>query len=208
MKKFKTPSWLKNVKNNLKTYLDKMEKEFNIDVECPKCGYNIIDDQLPEHNNPFLKHLNLYAEKAHKNAVDKGFYDCEYCKGTGKNPFNVMGSGNGDCGSCNGTGKEQNFSFPKMIALIHGEASEALEADRKGKSAVSELYLRGLSQTGKDFDVELFEQFMKNTVEDELADILLRVFDTAGYLGIDIDWHVNEKMKYNATRGKKHGKRY
>ncbi len=71
--------------------------------------------------------------------------------------------------------------FGTAIALIHSEVSEALEADRAGDS---------------------------DMVAEEFADILIRVFDTAGERGIDLDYHVGRKMKINAGRPKKHGKNY
>lgn len=65
-----------------------------------------------------------------------------------------------------------------MLALIHSEVSEALEADRKGE--------------GDNF-------------AEELADVCIRVFDLCGLKGIDLEYHILKKMEYNKTRTHKHG---
>ena len=42
----------------------------------------------------------------------------------------------------------------------------------------------------------------------ELVDALLRILDQLGYMRVDIDGLVAEKMSYNADRPIKHGKNY
>ena len=41
-----------------------------------------------------------------------------------------------------------------------------------------------------------------------LADAVIRIADLCGYLGIDLDTVISEKMAYNETRPFKHGKRF
>jgi NTP pyrophosphatase (non-canonical NTP hydrolase) len=53
-----------------------------------------------------------------------------------------------------------------------------------------------------------FENYIKNSFEDELADVVIRIMDLCGYLHIDLEAHILAKMQYNATREKLHGKRY
>ncbi|EWG08872.1 MazG nucleotide pyrophosphohydrolase domain-containing protein [Cytobacillus firmus] len=65
-----------------------------------------------------------------------------------------------------------------LLALIHSEVSEALEADRRG-------------------DHENFAE--------ELADILIRVFDLCGAKDIDLEKAVISKMERNKGRSYKHG---
>lgn len=74
----------------------------------------------------------------------------------------------------------------QKLALINGEVGEALEAHRKGR--------RGCHA--------------KDTFEDELADIFIRLMDLCGYFGIDIQAQVEWKHAYNQTRPFKHGKAY
>jgi NTP pyrophosphatase (non-canonical NTP hydrolase) len=46
---------------------------------------------------------------------------------------------------------------------------------------------------------------LKNTIEDELADIFIIALGICGYYNVDILWWVKQKMAYNATRtDKKH----
>jgi len=63
-------------------------------------------------------------------------------------------------------------------------------------------YLAG-SRTRDDFT-----KYLKDTVEDELADAVIRIADLAGYLEINLEEHIKAKMKYNLDRPHKHGKRY
>jgi NTP pyrophosphatase (non-canonical NTP hydrolase) len=65
-----------------------------------------------------------------------------------------------------------------LLALIHSEVSEALEADRKGNA----------------------ENFAE-----ELADVCIRIFDLCGSRGIDLESAISKKMEYNKSRTYKHG---
>lgn len=129
--------------------------------------------------------LNELAKQIHENAKSKGFYNGE--KNTGE-----------------------------LLCLIHSEVSEALEADRKKLyTNVSEIKLKGLADKnyGTSFyDDEIFKDFfttcVKNTFEDELADVVIRVLDMCAYRGIDIESHIKAKMRYNSSRKFMHGKSY
>ena len=70
--------------------------------------------------------------------------------------------------------------FGTKIALIHSEVSEALEGGRMGKA-----------------DDHLPH---RPSVEVELADALIRIFDTAGAMGLDLAGAVIEKLAYNQQR--------
>lgn len=65
-----------------------------------------------------------------------------------------------------------------LLALIHSEVSEALEADRKG-------------------DHENFAE--------ELADVCIRVFDLCGLKRVDLEKAILAKMEKNKGRSYKHG---
>jgi len=45
--------------------------------------------------------INNLIKEAHQTAIDKGWYDCDECEGTGVSP-NELGT---ECLVCNGTGK-------------------------------------------------------------------------------------------------------
>lgn len=105
---------------------------------------------------------------------------------------------------------EEEKNIGEMLALIHSEVSEALESDRKGRYAHydnetdSTLYLSPIDQDFK----EHFEELIKDTFEDELADIMIRVMDMAAFKGIDLQAHIKAKIRYNSLREYKHGKKY
>ena len=71
---------------------------------------------------------------------------------------------------------------PEVLALIHSEVTEALEADRNGEG--DEAYA------------------------EELADIIIRVLDHAHSEGFDMEAEVTAKNDTNRGRDRKHGKDY
>ena len=73
---------------------------------------------------------------------------------------------------------EEKRSVPELLCLIHSEVSEALEAYRN-----------------KD----------ESNLAEELADIVIRVFDMAEGLGIDIQDEIRRKHEYNVMRKYRHG---
>lgn len=169
--------------------------------------------------------FNKLSKEAHENAVKHGFWE---------NPVGKM----------------------HCLMLIITEISEMVKAHRRGWYA---NYAGYNGQRGRSFDA-----FIKDTVEDEMADVVIRLCDLAGalnmhfeenevciedypfqkftfvesayaltkgmccnleiedrirlgvefvtewakYMGVYLDWHVEEKMKYNAARPPKHGKAY
>ena len=92
------------------------------------------------------------------------------------------------------------------LMLCVSELAEAMEADKKGLYADLELIEKD-KENFIDFKWS-FENSIKDTFEDELADAIIRILDICGSRGIDIDKHIELKMKYNATRERLHGKKY
>lgn len=174
------------------------------------------------------------AKEIHANSVAKGFWD-----------------------------KEESIEHYLMLVIT--ELSEAVEAHRKGRTAkFKHIYEVKLKKTNEPHH-ELFETYIKDSIQDELSDAYIRLLDlvegfaiTAHYeqldecverankdnlykessiteavfnicnqltnldpiealihiehlahtLHIDLFWHIREKMKYNASRPRLHGKRY
>lgn len=167
---------------------------------------------------------------------------------------------------------EQELSDEHCLMLVITELSEAVNADRKGKHADVPKFkewqgnsLPLSEETRARRFKEDFEQYIKDSVEDELADVAIRCLDLAGmrgwdlqhvldkeqdishleewfqektfasvafdicfdvvmpepqeavrrvikyvyqyclWRGIDIEWHIEQKMKYNELRAYKHG---
>ena len=114
---------------------------------------------------------------------------------------------------------EQERNKPEMLMLIVSEVAEALEALRKdhyADKAVVESLVHDLEldRTDEEFMLKAinwktsFEQGVKSSFEDELADVAIRLFDLCGGLNIDLEKHIEMKMKYNSMRGYKHGKKF
>lgn len=78
------------------------------------------------------------------------------------------------------TGKTDKNVLGAKVALIHSEVSEALEGIRKDTK-----------------DSHLTNRL---AVEVELADALIRIFDLAGALNLDVGGALIEKLDYNAKR--------
>lgn len=95
----------------------------------------------------------------------------------------------------------------EALMLVVSELSEALEADRHHLYAQRDNYDLAIDKAEKEFPT-IFEKYIKNSFEDEIADAVIRLLDLCGGLNIDIQWHIEQKLKYNKTRPYKHGKKY
>lgn len=89
------------------------------------------------------------------------------------------------------------LDYARWTVNLHGEVSELWEAARK--NALFDSCDKHQSM------MELFQDSL-TCEEEELADIIIRVLDTAGARGINIGRSVLLKMAYNATRPHMHGK--
>lgn len=127
-----------------------------------------------------IKGLNEASQKIHEANKLKGFYD-------------------------------NTIEIGTLLMLVVSELSEALEADRKNRHADFETYQTKLNSEPNRVFVKqssLFQEYIKDTFEDEIADAMIRLFDLCGYMDIDIEKHIDLKLKYNQGRPNKHGKNY
>ena len=133
--------------------------------------------------------INELCKKAHANAVNKGFW-------------------------------EEDKSFGEQIALMHSELSEALEEYRDGRGIDSVYFqcklpqniscnigqINGVCLTNISPIENQCESAKPCGIPIELADVLIRIFDTCGRYGIDLEQAIEIKMKYNESRPYKHNK--
>lgn len=78
------------------------------------------------------------------------------------------------------TGAPIERNFGEVVALMHSELSEALEADRK--------------------DLMDDKLTHRNGVEVEFADCMIRILDTAEARGLDVAGSYIEKNRFNGNR--------
>ncbi len=90
----------------------------------------------------------------------------------------------------------ENASVESACNNLHDEVSELHSAWRNNELR------RPCDKAGKMVKLGLEPL---SCAEEELADIVIRVFDTAERLGVDISRAIWIKHKYNATRSYRHG---
>lgn len=95
-----------------------------------------------------------------------------------------------------------------LLMLMVSELSEALEADRKNKYADLSKFDELLEVEGNHHFESVFKSCIKDTFEDEIADVFIRLFDFIGQRNINIEKHVELKMRFNQIRAYKNGKAY
>lgn len=100
--------------------------------------------------------LMAAMQLAHQTATDAGWY---------RNPQ---------------TGEPVERNFGEVVALMHSELSEALEAHRK--------------------DLRDDKLPSRSGIEVEFADCIIRILDTAAAMGLDVPGALIEKNRYNRMR--------
>lgn len=120
--------------------------------------------------------INALIKEAHQTALEKGWWE-----------------------------GERNIGM--LIALMHSELSEALEDYRNGRG-MTEVYY----ECKEDFCPypnrpcpDECPHGKPCGIPIELADCIIRIFDTCGKYGIDLEKAIEIKMAYNKTRHYRHG---
>lgn len=126
--------------------------------------------------------INKFCRRIYNNNKEKGFWEDRE-----NIPLELYNSNNDDTSLIKGDAVKKAFNA-QLLALIHSEISEALEADRKDLMDDKLTHRTGL--------------------EVELADATIRIFDMAGGLNLDLGGAILEKLEYNKSRPFKHGKNY
>lgn len=99
---------------------------------------------------------------------------------------------------------EGERKLTEVVMLTVCELAEVIEADRAGKWANENNLVEYLNNPAP----AVFRENIKDTVQDEIADAIIRLLDFSHKFGIDLDFHINAKLIYNASRPYKHGKQY
>ena len=142
--------------------------------------------------------LNQLRDKAHGITSSKGFWDSYNLiitaleKGVQLTPEQIEEV-------------KRAFSSERLL-LVVSEIGEMVEARRAGKKADWEAYDK--ETDGVEVNPDAFKEYIKDSPEDELADAMIRIFSMSGLEEINLQKHVSEKMRYNQSRERLHGKQF
>lgn len=91
---------------------------------------------------------------------------------------------------------EKEYSDEHWLCLVISELMEAVNADRKNKHADRKSFEHAIDNalieehlSGNEYDVHFstsFKVYIKDTVCDELADVVIRLLDFAGLKGVEL----------------------
>lgn len=141
-------------------------------------------------DNTFIETINSKANEVFKNNQEKGFWDspeeAQVLKQVFKDTSNLKPEQTAALTAA--LEKLEHRPVSEILALVHSEISEALEADRKNLMDDKITHRSG--------------------IEVELADAMIRILDYAGANNLDLGGAIEEKLAYNKTRPHKHGKKY
>lgn len=125
--------------------------------------------------------LNDLAKACNENAVSKGFYDTF-------DKLHVLAASTGDSKLLEEFYAIWKLSRLKLVVTELAEAAEEVREPGKLSPKIKE-------KLGEDLPA----------FDEEIADTLIRLFDLAGSLGVDLDRAVELKMRANALRKPMHG---
>lgn len=132
--------------------------------------------------------LNQFCTDVNKVVVSKGFWDSMYkALDVHELAHKKDGEIGGDGASIRASYKATKDAFiSQKVGLIAGEAFEAVEAMREDNYGLEK----------------------KDSFEDEIADVFIRLADLCGELDIDIEKQIEWKLNHNKSRPALHGKNF
>lgn len=160
--------------------------------------------------------MNELKKQAHKTAKEKGFWSSMESVIQKMEEAYIESSVGGKLFTEDDLEQVKKAFRQQKLMLMVSELGEACECERKGLysdwKAYSKIYAEILSDNPGTSNEEAFriafEEKIKDTLEDELADVVIRIFDFCGEFNIDLQKHIELKMKFNSTREKLHGKKF
>lgn len=171
--------YLHEIWEEIEAMFDAGERPGLVDVQGYDPGLHALV-MVPSHPNDHphlipLPSLSDLARAAHENSIEKGWW-----AGYRRRP-------EAPCDPELVLG-----AIPEKIALIHSEVSEALEDYRNDPKSCARPSVP--DEKGKPCGFG-----------SEVADVIIRSFDLAEALGLDIETEIKKKMAFNRTRPHRHG---
>lgn len=104
------------------------------------------------------------------------------------------------------------------LIMVITEVAEAIEADRQNRYVklnptikADKMFFASLSFTEVAYDLTkhiIVDEAFLGAMEAFLPNIIQYVYDWADSMGIDLDWFVEQKIRYNSLREPLHNKKY
>lgn len=94
---------------------------------------------------------------------------------------------------------DEQYGETYYMGLVLSEVGEIINADRKGKHADLEAYETAIKTT--EYHRQAFETYIKDTVEDEFADVVIRLLDFASASLVSLEYIDEEERDEDFRAG-------
>lgn len=140
--------------------------------------------------------IDRFIKESHDYYVSRGDYDCPKCGGKGGHDTFHDAYAGPICRNCNGTGIDPNKNIGELLSNVVEELMDVKKAYRCGRFALSNkkpgytkedesIWSYYNSLVPDEAKSDFYSSLIKDTFEDEIADVFIRLFDLCGYLGIE-----------------------